>query len=195
MALLECIIGIRMKTFPEIRFCVRYLLEHGINANNFDDVVVSMPPEDEDDKFELVKVPKKTSFFDNLAEKLRELWPPGEKEGKYPWRDSVGNISRRLQLLWKERFPNFKENENSIEQCLTVARRYLAKFENDTKYMQTLKYFILKQEPISKGNGHLTYINKSRFADMLEGKADEDAIMNEWDFLVNDASIGEGEII
>ena len=154
-----------------------------------------MPLAELDDKFELVKIPKKIDFFDELAAKLRELWPAGEKDGKYPWRDSVPNLSKRLRMLWKERFPDFKENENSLEQCLTVARRYLSKFENDTKYMQTLKYFILKQEEIRKGDGHAIIINKSRFADMLEGKADEDAIQNEWDFLVNEASVGDGELV
>ena len=181
-----------MTLTPEIKFCVGYLIGQGVSPKDYSVISKALSPKDPD--FRLVKVAE-SSFFDRLAEKLRELWPPGDKDGKYPWRDSVGNLSRRLKLLWKERFPDFKENENSLEQCLTVARRYLAKYENDTKYMQTLKYFILKQEQIAKGNGHFVIINRSRFADMLEGKEDEDAIMNEWDFLVNEASVGEGELV
>ena len=183
-----------MNTTSEIRFCVRYLLDKGINALNFNEVIAALPPVELDDKFELLKIPKKTNFFDDLATKLRELWPPGEKDGKYPWRDSVSNLSKRLRMLWKERFPDFVEKEDSVEQCLTVARRYLAQFEHDTKYMQTLKYFILKQKQLVEKDGRIKYISDSKFADMLEGKNALDAIENEWNFLVNDINLGEGEL-
>ena len=179
----------------ECRFCIRYLLNHGVNSLNFDDAVKELGPIELDDKFRLVKIPKKIDFFDNLASKLRELWPPGNKDGKYPWRESVPNLSKRLRSLWRDRFPEFVENENSIEQCLTVARRYLSRFENDTKYMRTLKYFIMKQKEIVQKDGSAIIVVESIFADMLEGKSDEDAVQNEWDFLVNEASVGDGELI
>lgn len=53
----------------------------------------------------------KKSFFEELAERLREMWPPGEKDGKYPWRDSVGNLARRLELLWADRFPSVDKGD------------------------------------------------------------------------------------
>lgn len=104
-------------------------------------------------------------FYSKLAGGLRELWPPGEKDGKYPWRDSVKNLKTRLEFLWRDR--KFKD-KYSIEQCLSVARKYLSQYEDNAKYMQTLKYFIFKQEPMtnSKGKTKITY--KSTFADMLE---------------------------
>lgn len=179
----------------ECRFCIRYLLDHGINASNFNEAVKELGPVALDDEFELVKIPKKLDFFDELATKLRELWPSGNKDGKYPWRDSVSNLSKRLKILWRERFPDFKENENSLEQCLTVARRYLAQFENDTKYMKILKYFILKQKTIIMKDGEEKYISESIFADMLENKAAEDVMDSEWANILDSVSVGEGELI
>lgn len=184
-----------MTTTSEIRFCVRYLLEHGINVRNFHEIASTLPSIELDDKFELVKISKANNFFDELAEKLRELWPPGEKDGKYPWRDSVANLSKRLTVLWAQRFPKTTNRNYTIEDCLTVARRYLAQFEDDTKYMQILKYYILKQRSIVQQNGRIKYVTESKFADMLEGKSDVDAIQNEWDFLVNQTSIGEGDLV
>lgn len=172
---------------PEIKYCVKYLLDHGVDSANFADVVLQLNTSDE--TFELVKSNKKKNFFVELAEKLRELWPPGEKLGKYPWRDSVPNLAKRLEMLWAERFP---DKAYTIEECLIAARRYLAQFENDVTYMQVLKYFILKQEPIAKPNGHLTYVNKSKFADMLESNTEFDKMESEMDALMNSfEQIGE----
>ena len=174
----------------EIKFCVKYLLEHGVNVKEFMKVVFSLGGTMR--KFELVPVkPSRKDFYTELAEKMRELWPSGDKDGKYAWRDSVPNLAHRLECLWSDRL---KGKEYTLEQCLTVARRYLAQFEDNTKYMQTLKYFIMKQATMKKGNANKVVVS-SRFADMLEGIADDEAAQNEWDELVNSASVGEGEII
>lgn len=164
---------------PEVKYCVRYLLEKGVDSINFTDVAKEL--KDDDARFELVKTGEtcKKSFFEELAAALRELWPPGEKDGKYPWRDSVSNLTRRLEYLWSIRFPTVKDGTYTIEQCLQVARKYLAQFEDNAKYMQTLKYFIMKQ-------------NASKFADMLE---DEQAMDSEWNAILNDVSEMEGELI
>ena len=173
---------------PEVKFCVRYLLNHGITAFNFGKVQLQLGNNDTD--FTLAPVPQSSKdFFTELAEKLRELWPAGEKDGKWPWRDSVSNLSRRLQALWKDR--NF--GEKTIDECLTVARRYLAQFEDNAKYMQTLKYFILKQDSlVDKTTGRIRYINKSVFGDMLESNS----VMNEWgDVFDASNTIEQGELI
>lgn len=142
-----------------------------------------------DEKFSLVKDENQQSFFEELAEGLRNLWPPGEKDGKYPWRDSVSNLSRRLEALWRDR----QLKDFSIDDCLMVARRYLAQFEQSTKYMKTLKYFILKQDKLIAENGRITYTNSSLFADMLEGKVEIDIGMDdEWNAIINGVQdIGE----
>ena len=181
-----------MTLTPEIKFCVRYLVERGVVSKDYDEISETLSPDDPD--YALIKLQKDT-FFTELAEKLRELWPAGSRtiNGKeYEWRDSVGNLSKRLETLWKERFKN---KTYSIEECLTVARRYLSRFENDTKFMLGVKFFIWKQKQLVQSNGRIKYITESKLADMLEGKAEEDAIQNEWDFLVNNTTIGEGELI
>ena len=175
----------------EIKFCVRYLVEHGVSSREFAILSQAVSRAPSEPEYALVKL-EKDDFFTELAEGLRELWPSGEKDGKFPWRDSVSNLSRRLQQLWKERFP---DTSFTIDQCLTVARRYVARYENNTKYMRTLKYFIMKQETLKKPNGRATIINHSDFADMLEGKAEEDAVLNGWDDVLNNVSFGEGELI
>ena len=177
---------------PEIKFCVRYLKEQGVTAKDFIAIAKTLSPKDAD--FIFVKL-EKDNFFTELAEKLRELWPPGGRYiggREYPWRDSVDNIAKRLETLWKERF---KGKNYTIEECLTVARRYLAQFENSTKYMMSVKFFIWKQKELVQSNGRIKYVMESIFADMLEGKKEEDAVMNEWNEIINSESVGEGELI
>ena len=106
-------------------------------------------------------------YFDSIAKGLRDLWPAGEKDGKYPWRDSVGNLSKRLKFLWENR----DMKEYSIDACLTVGRKYLAQFETNAKYMKLLKYFIFKQNKLVGKDGKITYTYQSTFADMLENQS------------------------
>ena len=175
---------------PEIKFCARYLRDHGISALDYSKIILALSPNDP--TYTLVKQ-SGSNFFEELAEKLRELWPPGEKDGKYPWRDSVSNLSRRLRALWAERFPTVKDGTYTIDECLTVARKYLAQFEDNAKYMMTLKYFIMKQDKIVNKNGHAIIINKSVFADMLESKS---VVDDEWNSIFESTSTSEqGELI
>ena len=175
---------------PEVKFCVKYLLNHGINSTNLVKVQLQLSSDDAD--FNLVLVPSsQKDFFTELAEKLRELWPPGEKDGKYAWRDSVSNLSRRLKILWNERF---KDKEFTIDECLSAARKYLAQFEDNVKYMQTLKYFIMKQKSLVEKDGRIRYISESKFADILEGNS-ELASMADWTEIFADNSIDEGKLI
>lgn len=162
----------------EAIYCVKYLAERGyLNQEKLTEIAMLL--DDFDVDFKMVRIEK--DFFTRLAEALRPLWPAGEKDGKYPWRDSVANLSRRLYTLWNVR--NLKEY--TIEQCLTVARRYLAQYETNAKYMRTLKYFILKQGEIIDKAGLIRRTNESIFADMLEG--DESTVTNtqeEWESLL-----------
>lgn len=175
---------------PEVKFCVRYLLNHGINSTNLVKVQLQLSSDDAD--FNLVPVPgSQKDFFIELAEKLRELWPPGDKDGKYAWRDSVPNLSRRLKALWDERF---KDKQFTIDECLIAARKYLAQFEDNVKYMQTLKYFIMKQKSLVEKDGRIRYINESKFADILEGNS-ELAAMDDWNDILNGSTVDEGELI
>jgi hypothetical protein len=177
---------------PEIKYCVRYLKERGFTEKDFANICKALSPTDAD--YSLVKL-RGNAFFDELAEKLRNLWPSGGRviKGKtYEWRDSPKNISARLEVLWRERLAG---KTYTIEECLAVARRYLAQFEHDTKFMMSVQYFVWKQKELIQSNGKIKYVTESKFADMLEGKEAEDAIMNEWNEVLNSADIGEGELI
>ena len=73
-----------------------------------------------------------------------------------------------------------------------MARKYLAQFEDNARYMQTLKYFILKQDKIVERTGRIKYINKSVFADMLESTS----TMDEWgDVFESSNTFEQGELI
>lgn len=178
------------KMTAEVLFCVKYLKEHGVDSSNFDDTAKLL------EAFDIpgYKIVKENgqSYFTSLAMGLRKLWPPGEKDGKYPWRDSVKNLTERLKLLWQLR----GLREYPEETVLSVARRYLAQYENNTKYMMLLKYFIMKQKSIvNTDTGKLTYIQESMLADMLEGKSDIDAVENEWNKILESTSVGEGDLV
>lgn len=129
-------------------------------------------------------------FFTQLAEGLRKLWPAGEKDGKYPWRDSVANLSARLETLWTIR----ELKDYDLDYCLAAARRYLSQFETNAKYMQTLKYFILKQNKVIQKDGLIKYVNESKFADYLTDSTTE-ALQNEWEQALNELNFEEGEIL
>lgn len=78
--------------------------------------------------------------FENLADKLRELYPEGKKAGtQYYWRDSKQMIIKKLKALIKKYGDCFKD-EDAIE----ATRKYVASFNGNYQYMQLLKYFILK---------------------------------------------------
>ena len=162
----------------EVVFCVKYLIEKGYcTSKTISDIEAQAKNFNKSYSF-VRRMPE--NFFTELAESLRKLWPAGEKEGKWPWRDSVANLTIRLETLWTVR----GLGDYSLEDCLMVARRYLARYQDDKRYMKTLKYFILRQnEEIVDANGKIHHNNQSQFADMLEGKDDVDAATSEWEEL------------
>lgn len=84
----------------------------------------------------------KDEEFMALAEKMREIYPAGKKPGTtYMWRDSVPIIARKLKTLVSKFGVSFTE-----EEALEATRKYVDSFVNDTKFMQLLKYFILKTD-------------------------------------------------
>ncbi|MBQ3950200.1 MAG: hypothetical protein II661_06985 [Bacteroidales bacterium] len=181
---------------PEALFCLKYLLQNGfISGQDIESDLAKFKIRD----YKLVPLQDK-DFAEELAMKLRELWPAGNKKSydrkgnlmEYAWRDSVSNLTRRIQTLWDVR----ELKDYTLEQCLSAARRYLARFEQDTRYMQLLKYFILKQDKVVESGGRIRYVSKSTFADMLEGKDAEDAVQSDWENLLYGNDICEqGELI
>ena len=173
------------KYSDEAVFCVKYLAERGyLSMDKLTEIAMLL--DDFDVDFNLVRVKK--DFYTELAEALRKLWPPGEKDGKWPWRDSVPNLAKRLETLWISR--NLKNY--TIDDCLTVARRYLAQFENNVKYMKILKYFIIKQGSVMQKDGLIRYTSESTLADMLESL--DSTPQDEWSEVFSTVDTG-GELI
>lgn len=173
----------------QLKFCARYLVDHGINTSTkFMKLVEMLTPDDPEYGF--VKINKRDEWFEEMAVQLRNLWPAGSKriEGQlYPWRDSVANLVVRLKRMWNER--EFAD-KYKIEDVLSAARQYLSQFETDTTYMQTLPYFIWKQDTKSVGKA----LHKSRLADMLEGRISEDN-KSDWDLILENLPQDEGRIV
>lgn len=85
-------------------------------------------------------VDNKEEWFNNVANKLREIYPKGKKSGtSYMWRDSTAVIARKLKTLVAKYGYNFTE-----EQAIKATEEYVKSFGGDYRYMQLLKYFILK---------------------------------------------------
>lgn len=79
--------------------------------------------------------------FNNLATKLRELYPEGKKPGtNYYWRDNNPTIVKKLKVFFK-RYGNYSQ-----EQIIDATKRYVESFNNNQNYMQLLKYFIWKNK-------------------------------------------------
>lgn len=175
----------------ECLFCIKYLADRLNSISEILEVNIDKVKLDHD--FYIFKCDK--NYWSDVAAALRELWPTGEKGEKYAWRDSVPNLAKRLQLLWSIRFP---DKNYTKEQILQVARMYLARYENDMKYMKTLKYFILKQDKIVDQTGRIRYSSKSTLADMLEAAEEEGLLINENnmpDLFGNNIFMEEGELI
>ena len=107
--------------------------------------------------------------FDILADKLRELFPKGRKEGtNLQWRDSTAIISKRLKTIVKKYGVTFTD-----EEAIDATKRYIESFNGDYRFMQVLMYFIFKNEVV---NG--VREERSQFMSYLQNK--EDMVNNDW---------------
>lgn len=110
-----------------------------------------------------------TDRYDELADKLRELYPKGRKEGtSYLWRDSHAKIANKLRTLVKKY--NFKFTD---EQAISATKRYIESFNGNYSYMQLLKYFILKKD---KDTGE----ENSQLMSYIENEDCTDAVNDDW---------------
>lgn len=77
--------------------------------------------------------------FDTLAQKLQDIYPDGLKPGTtYSWRGDREEIAYKLRVLVTIHNFNFTE-----EEATQAVKEYLSSYSN-TKYLQLLKYFILR---------------------------------------------------
>lgn len=85
-------------------------------------------------------VAKNNKRLENLAERLRELYPEGKKQGtQYYWRDSNSVIVKKLKALVKKYGDCFTD-----EQAINATKKYVESFNGNYQFMQLLKYFISK---------------------------------------------------
>lgn len=176
------------KPTDECLFCVKYLFEHGYNGEDVEKM--RQEATNLNTLFTLVRF--EDNYWEKVAEGLREIWPTGEKDGKYPWRDSKKNIAKRLQLMWQILIPT---KNYTIDQILTVARKYVAQYEMNMKFMRTLKYFILKQDRVVQPDGKIRIANSSMLANMLESEEANGTLFNSEDETIENYPNWEGELV
>jgi hypothetical protein len=115
-------------------------------------------------------IPKgKKDRYEELAIKLRELFPSGKKEGtNYYWKDSIKIIANKLKVVTKQ------YGEFTDEQAIDATKRYVESFNGNYTYMQLLKYFISKREA---KNGEI--VENSQLMSYIEN-AGQDNYNNNW---------------
>ena len=88
---------------------------------------------------------KEQDRFMLLADKLREIYPQGKKQGtNLQWRDSTVMISKRLKSLIKKYDVSFTD-----EEAVSATKRYVDSFHGDYRFMQVLRYFLWKDDKIN----------------------------------------------
>lgn len=110
--------------------------------------------------------------FEVLADKLREIYPKGKKEGTaYQWRDSTSIITLKLKALVKKFNANFTD-----EQAINATRKYVESFHGDYRFMQILKYFISKRKVGIDGSVE----DSSQLLSYIENEGQEDISSTDW---------------
>lgn len=117
-------------------------------------------------------VEAKDSRFVKLAEKMKEIYPAGRKEGtSYMWRGNTNEIVKKLKALNDKYAFEFTD-----EQALTATKEYVESFNGDYRFMQLLKYFILKV--VRDGDGNVEI--KSELMTRIENAGQEEAKRQDW---------------
>lgn len=96
--------------------------------------------------------------FDELAQKLQSLYPEGTKPGTtYSWKGDSEEIAFKLRVLVAIHNFTFTEDE-----AIKAVKEYISSYGN-TKYLQLLKYFILRTDNNGEINSlFMTIIENNR---------------------------------
>ena len=98
----------------------------------------------------------------NLAMKLKEVYPKGKKDGTWYWADGVQLIAKRLDIFFHK---YDKLGKITDEQIINATQKYVDEMLGKPD-MRLLKYFIFK-DPVGKGGSVeptsdlLTYIENA----------------------------------
>ena len=87
--------------------------------------------------------------FNDLAIKLKELFPKGKKQNtNLYWTEGLPLIIKRLKMFFKK----YDSNQTiTDEQIIAATKKYVESFKGDYRYMKLLKYFLFKEERNAAG--------------------------------------------
>lgn len=162
----------------DIKSCMESLIQKGLAykdmfyensivvSNNIKDTVSSIIIESDKNIID------KDQQFTDLANKLRELYPSGRKEGTtYMWRGTTAEIAKKLKTLVVKYGYSFTE-----EQVIKATKEYINSFNGNYKRMRLLKYFILKSEKDADDNINVI----SELMSFIENEGQLDSERNDW---------------
>lgn len=114
----------------------------------------------------------KDAEFIELANKMRELYPSGRKDGtNYMWRGTTSEVAKKLKTLVVKYKYQFTE-----EQVLKATKEYIDSFNGNYKRMRLLKYFVLKSEKDADDNINVV----SELMALIENDGQEDRYKDDW---------------
>lgn len=114
----------------------------------------------------------KDSEFTELATELREIYPAGRKDGTtYMWRGTTAEVAKKLKTLVVKY--GYTINREDV---LKATKEYVNSFNGNYRYMQLLKYFILKSVKDADGNVDI----KSELMSLIENSDQIDAQRDDW---------------
>ena len=114
----------------------------------------------------------KDSEFIELATELREIYPAGRKDGTtYMWRGTTAEVAKKLKTLVVKY--GYTINREDV---LKATKEYVNSFNGNYRYMQLLKYFILKSLKDADGNVDI----KSELMSLIENSDQIDAQRDDW---------------
>lgn len=160
----------------DINECISSLIRKGwVDKNLFDTTKVVISNNRKEDIATILidseKVETKLEF-EGLADKLREIFPKGKKPGTtYMWRDTTAVIAKKLKILVSKYNCKFTE-----EQAIKATQAYVNSFGGNYKYMQLLKYFILKTPTNASGDVEL----RSDFMSYVDNEGHEEQLREDW---------------
>lgn len=160
----------------DVNNCISSLIKKGwVDQNLFDSTKVVISNNRKEDITTILVDSEKveTKFeFEELADKLREVFPKGKKPGTtYMWRDTTAVIAKKLKILVTKYNCKFTE-----EQAIKATKAYVNSFGGNYKYMQLLKYFILKTPTNASGDVEL----RSDFMSYVDNSEHEEQLREDW---------------
>ena len=115
-------------------------------------------------------VAKRTTNIEELADKLREIYPNGKIfNTNYYYRCNRQDIINKLKTFFKMYGTKYTD-----EQIINATQKYVNSFNGNYAYLKLLKYFIWKDERL-KGESV-----QSLLADFIENESAEDTTNTDW---------------